>query len=120
MSLFVKNIKIRTCKVNCLQPSNHNPDENLLAQLFPFKCRNNLHCQLLNQFCIHLAIHDNCNHDKFTANLWSFRNALDCLGKFNQFWRVKRSSYITDLNLWMEKMCFYWNHDPISNHFGSP
>lgn len=66
-----------------------------------------------------MAIHDNGNYDKFITNLWSFGNALDCLSKLNKFWRVKRISYITNLNIWMEKMCCYWNHDTISNYFGS-
>lgn len=66
-----------------------------------------------------MAIYDNCNNDKFTTNLWCFRNAFDCFSKFNQFWLIKRCTYIVDINIWMEKMCFYWNIDTIRYYFDS-
>ena len=110
MCIFIQNIKVWFGKIDSMQSNHHHSHQNLFVGIFSLKDGNHFYSKFIDSVCIHLAVLDNRNHDKFVANFWSFGNAFDSAGKFDKLWGGKRTSHSVDFSIRLETLCPDWTH----------
>jgi hypothetical protein len=72
-----------------MQSSHNYSDQDLFVGVFSFEDGHNFFGKLIDSVCLHLAVLDNGNHDKFVTDFWSVRNAFDSAGQFDNFGEEK-------------------------------
>ncbi len=88
-----------------MQSSHNYSDQDLFVGVFSFEDGNNFYGKLIDSVCLHLAVLDNGNHDKFVADFWSVRNAFDSAGQFDKLRGGKRTSHSVDFSIRLETLC---------------
>ncbi len=110
MCIFIENIKVWFGQIDSMQSNHHHSHQNLFAGIFSLKDGNHFYSKFIDSVCLHLAVLDNGDYDKFVANFWSFGNAFDSAGQFDKLWGGKRTSHFVDFSIRLETLCPDWTY----------